>query len=506
MQEEKLVEKQTKSENTVKLSRALRLLIFVGFVCLSIVMSGDNGVVSSSSKMIKKDLNLTDAQYGIFGSLPSTGRIFGSVLFMGLLATDNRKLLTVCALGINASAFFVYLLTSNKYILLGVRFTIGTVRVFPHIYIPVWVDQFGIKSLKTLMMTVINVTSPLGQVFGYSIGTFQPPERWRYSFCLVGILIWSLGLIIILSPSTYFSAKYMFVGYDDGERLVKVANQRTGNSVFENTGVIASKKKAKGGSMLAILKSGAYIFSAYTRANLLFIFQVIHLFITDYANNGLKVDDTKILLKYYGSASVFGPTLGGSFGGLVSTRLGGYEDKKSVWACIGFGLLTLAAVFPLAFAKNIYIFSISLFCFFFCASAILPTIVGYIISSVPKEHKGAGSSLNMLITTLCGNLPGPIVYGFINDKMKATDPTFAWKCVMFYFCAGFTSIVLACLFRYNDLSKDKSNEKKEVRVSNVSEHIAETAGEPYTLDEKNKPTPAANDVEEGTPMTEKPAN
>ena len=48
MQEEKLVEKQTKTENTVKLSRALRLLIFVGFVCLSIVMSGDNGVVSSS--------------------------------------------------------------------------------------------------------------------------------------------------------------------------------------------------------------------------------------------------------------------------------------------------------------------------------------------------------------------------------------------------------------------------------------------------------------------------
>ena len=125
---------------------------------------------------------------------------------------------------------------------------------------------------RMLMMTVINVTSPLGQVFGYSIGTFQPPERWRYSFSLVGILIWSLGLIIILSPSNYFSAKYMFVGYDDGERLVKVSSGRTGNSVFEDTGVIASKKKAKGGSMLAILKSGAYIFSAYTRANLLFIF------------------------------------------------------------------------------------------------------------------------------------------------------------------------------------------------------------------------------------------
>ena len=49
----------------------------------------------------------------------------------------------------------------------------------------------------------------------------------------------------------------MFVGYDDGERLIKVSSGRTGNSVFEDTGVIASKKKAKGGSMLAILKSGA---------------------------------------------------------------------------------------------------------------------------------------------------------------------------------------------------------------------------------------------------------
>ena len=53
------------------------------------------------------------------------------------------------------------------------------------------------------------------------------------------------------------------------------------------------------------------------------------------------------------------------------------------------------------------------------------------------------------------------------------------------------------------LSKDKSGEKKEVRVSNVSEHIAETAtGEPYTLDEKNKPVPAvAGDESE---LIEKP--
>ena len=34
--EEKLLDKTPKTENTIKLSRALRLLIFLGFVCLSI--------------------------------------------------------------------------------------------------------------------------------------------------------------------------------------------------------------------------------------------------------------------------------------------------------------------------------------------------------------------------------------------------------------------------------------------------------------------------------------
>lgn len=491
--EETLVEK--KKGPTVELSRTLRIAIFLTFVGLSIVMSGDNGVVSSSSKMIKKDLNMTDAEYGIFGSLPSTGRICGSVLFMGLLATDNRKLITVCALGVNASAFFVYLLTKNKWILLGVRFTIGSVRVFPHIYIPVWVDQFGVKPLKTLMMTIINVTSPLGQVVGYTIGTFNPPEKWAYSFSLIGILIWSLGSVIIFSPSKYFSAKYMFVGYKDGEKLVATANPRTANSIFEDTGAVISKKKAKGGSMFAILKSGAYVFSAYSRANYLFIFQVIHLFITDYISSGLKIDDKRQVLGYYGTASVFAPPLGGALGGLVSTKAGGYERKESVWVIIVFSALALLSTFPLAFATNIMVFAASLFSFFFCASASLPTIVGYIISSVPREHKGAGSSLNMLITTLLGNLPGPIVYGLINDRFKATNPTFAWKCVMFYNFAGYASVLLASFFRYRDLSKP--NAEKEGRSSKVAEQVSDVAtGDNYHLDDKLKPKPAgANDIE-----------
>ena len=51
--------------------------------------------------------------------------------------------------------------------------------------------------------------------------------------------------------------------------------------------------------------------------------------------------------------------------------------------------------------------------------------------------------------------------------------------------------------------QSKSGDKREVRTSSVSEHIAETAGDPYTLDESNKPTPAVADTEEGRELKDK---
>ena len=86
--EEPLVEKPHE-----QLSRAARFCIFLIFIALSIVMSGDNGVLSSSKKQVRRDLQLDEKGYGFFGSFASAGRMFGSVMFMGLLQTDKRKFL-----------------------------------------------------------------------------------------------------------------------------------------------------------------------------------------------------------------------------------------------------------------------------------------------------------------------------------------------------------------------------------------------------------------------------
>lgn len=474
-----------------KLSRPLRIVIFITFVLLSIVMSGDNGVLSAGSKNIKKDLGLSDKEYGTFGGIPSAGRIVGTLIFMGLLSTDRRKLLTVACTVMNGSLFFVYLITKNKYILFCVRFLIGSVRIYPHIYIPVWVDQFGVRKLKTIMMTIINITSPLGQTAGYAMGTFNKPEKWPYNFALVGSLILGIGTIIVVSPSKYFSARYGFVGYyengEESEKLVPISNNMWETSVFES-GDIKVKNKQQG-SMLAILKQGTYIFSSYTRSVCFFCFQIIHLFITDYVNNGLKIEEKAKLFAYYGTASIFGPSLGGSFGGIVSSAFGGYEDKRSVFVVSAFGICTFLASLFVAYASGLFTFCAGVFSFFFFASALLPTIVGYVISSIPKEHKGAGSSLNLLITNLGGNLPGPIIYGFLSDHFKARDPRMAWRIVMHYFAFGLVSIFCACYFRYRDLVAKENKAKAEAEAAGRHSNeaaIAETSTGDVRLE--NKPT------------------
>ena len=450
----------------LQLNRKLRIFIFCNFIALSIVMSGDNGVLSSSKKIIIQDLELNEKLYGIFSSIPSIGRIAGSFIFMFLLKFDNRKLITSVCLIINGSLFFVYFLTRNKWILFCVRGLIGTVRIFPHIYIPVWVDQFGVKKLKTMFMTIVNITSPLGQTVGYILGNLRPKDQWFINYCFVGGLILFFGLGIIFSPPIYFSGKCNFIGYketvDDDEFVKETKNWKL-TSYFEN-GEMKTKEK-KQGSMLVLLKKPVYLLSAYTRSNVFFIFQIIHLNISGHAEDGLGLskEQQKITITpFYSLASTFGPVLGGFIGGSIVTFYGGYEKKESAKCLVIFVILTLIGAFLTAFSTNYIFLGTGLLLFFFFASAFLPIIVGYVVSSIPKEHKGAGSSLNLLITNLGGNLPGPIVFGFLNDYFKGKgNNTLAWTIVIHYYLFGVASGIGAAIFRYRELSKQEKIEEEE---------------------------------------------
>jgi MFS family permease len=215
--------------------------------------------------------------------------------------------------------------------------------------------------------------------------------------------------------------------------------------------------------MLEIVKKPVYCLSAFVKANCLFCFQVIHLNITSYVIDDLKMPEEEKMTKFvplYGGASVFGPFTGGMFGGFLVSLVGGYENKRSAFFLAGFAVITLLSSFIVIYSNQAVMLCIGLFLFFFFASALLPIIGGYIVSSIPKAHKGAGSSLNLLITNLLGNLPGPILYGFLKDSFKDTNPRLPWKIIIHMFTFGFFCSLGSAYFRYHDLAKAEEEEKK----------------------------------------------
>ena len=142
------------TKNQLFLSRGIRIIIFLLFISLSIIVDVDNGVIASSSQSIKQDLNISDGQFGLFVSIPFTGRILGLLIFIGIISSNHRKLIMSLTVFLHGITFYSYSLTSNYYILILVRIFTAIMKVYGSIYMPVWIDQFGIRKYKTLLFTL----------------------------------------------------------------------------------------------------------------------------------------------------------------------------------------------------------------------------------------------------------------------------------------------------------------------------------------------------------------
>jgi hypothetical protein len=101
--------------------------------------------------------------------------------------------------------------------------------------------------------------------------------------------------------------------------------------------------------------------------------------------------------------------IGGLIGGILTKKVGGYESKKSILIFLISEIITVINIFFLSFTSYFYIYNINLLIFFFFISASSPIILGYIIITIPKQIKGIGIGLDMIVSTFLDKIPGPII-------------------------------------------------------------------------------------------------
>lgn len=153
----------------IKIKKNNRRFVFWILTLFNILINMDHGTIPAASNEIKSDLRINDAELGSFGSFVYLGNLIGALVLSRLIDIVNRKKLTFLFSIICCILLFTFISSSILWYLYLNRVLVGFVQSFFAIYFPVWIDQFGSSKRKTFMMSVFNITSPLGVMFGYII-------------------------------------------------------------------------------------------------------------------------------------------------------------------------------------------------------------------------------------------------------------------------------------------------------------------------------------------------
>ena len=526
-----------KRKSKIYLSRYVRMILFFLLVIFNVIIDLDSGIISSCFKSFIKDLNLNDLQYGSLNSLSTAGKILSLLFYMIIINKNHRKFILITTSLIHGLSFYGYYLKNNYYYIACLLFLISTCKIFIIIYIPVWIDQFGIKKYKTLLLTLVYTVISYGRIAGAWIGTVIFNNDWKRAFSVCGFIFISLSFCLFLIPQKYFSTKYMIVEKQKKdndivvEKLVPTKdiendikneiknindidyindeNNKNNNDKKEkliydfNTKEQETKSKYKNISMYhklrLVILNPCFIFSSLSRASLFFIFKIIHIFLKKYSFEVLNYNNEITFFYYYSLTTILAPSFGSLFGGIICNKfLGGYESRKSIYILIFFSTLAIFFITAIRYSNNFNSLIIYIFGYFFSVSAFLPTLSGYIINSLNKELKGFGSTFDNLITNLIGKLPSSIIYGLINDLYKNKDPKFAWnKCLMIYYL-GLILIYLTCFFKwkYNNIKNKKIKNKNDIVEQTMKDYILNQSN----LINAEKPIPIINNKKMSNPV------
>lgn len=210
-----------------------------------------------------------------------------------------------------------------------------------------------------------------------------------------------------------------------------------------------------------IVKEPVYIFTCIAITTLLFISTAVIFWASDFAINVIHADNSQVF-KMFVIVSLTGPVLGIIIGGaIVEKYAGGYEGKHSITFSIVFATCAFCSALPIGLLESLTAYGIMLWSVLFFGGAVIPNIQGIMISSLKKDLRAAGNSISNILQNLIGFLPAPMVYGFIFEKTKDSNPKLAMTLTLWY--SGVGIIFLLISYYYRNI-KNKLFNKKEQEV------------------------------------------
>ena len=467
-------QKELINPEVIPLSKKMRWIVFLFIISITIFMGLDQGILSSSTSELMKDFEMTERELGGFGGMVFLGNSIGCICAFAIISKINRKLLLLGSMILDVLCLLLTTQTKNLILLYSYRVIAGIVQSFLSIYSPVWSDQFGIHKYKSIMISLIHISSSIGYLIGFVFGYLF---IWEHAFYIQNlILIIHIVILILFLPDKYFSMSLLPLKAKlQNELNIKKENdenikEREMNNIINeiedvnirindidqiNANPLINNKKEEneiitenenGESFFEdiqinnedltkesfltyfkiIIKSPIYILMNITLTCIFLVASSIQFWINDYMENGLLITDKKTRLLSFTAVAITSPPLGIILGGILAGKLGGYDTENAIYIPIiaSFIVSILANIAPLTIKLQYFLPLFWTYLFLGCI--LLPVARGIVLVSVDKKYNGPINSISTLIYNVIGKLPGPNLYAFFKSKFDKNSRIPFW--------------------------------------------------------------------------------
>ena len=458
------MEDQRTNIRKVRLSRYYRLFLFFIMASIEGVMNIANGLLSSATKEVKKSLNMNDAKFGSFGTANSLGRIMSSTLFGMLNQKISRKWSTTLGIGFHAIFILCFHITNNANILIFVRGLHGFTQMPPSIYVPVWIDQYAIRSYRTVQLTTVQLSQTIGKCIGYLLNMYFGLEHWKKGFLVeAGYLIFCTICCLITSEDYFSMTLYRPKLSDEEEK-----NLRISCTIYEEQEKREKKEEKKRNFFddLKILSGHSlYVLSVTCRCILHGINTCLHFWLADFLRTVIHEQDQLKITIYYSIICFAGPVGGMIANAVLKPLIISYESRKASWPLVILQLIASIFGISIGLMKTTLNVTIATILFLIFNSSALPIVQGILINCVDKELGATGFAIANILTQVLTSGTTPLLYGIINDRYKERYPNLAMLCIMsLEFLAIPFLCILACLRnkKFDEEEKNKQDKEQEL--------------------------------------------
>ena len=413
-EEEKDSNEAPKKGNPVLLSRSYRLIAFLVMVTIEMAINVSSGVLSAASKTIKKQYSMMDVEFGYFGLAQGIGRTFGSIFYTVMVNQISAKWLGGAFSIVKGFVLAAFELTQSKWVLICLRGVIGFVHMPPSTYIPIWIDQYGLRNWKTVQMSFLQALVPVGKVLGFVFVNLFGEERWKFAYDIEGLYLVFCGLFIVFSPIDYFNRKVVLM--TDDERPTEYKDEKwMQTSIFNRR---ASRPGSKGqklwNDLYTVITNYEFELCNCAKALQNGTQSCIHFWCGDFMINRLGMDGT-VKTFVYTIMNISGPAFGFILSPVINKVFGSYETNHAPIVIMVLHLLTITFGLSATLINNVIVFVICMTLFFGLLSLCLAMTNGCLMISINKDLKGMCYSVgNITCMSITGALC-PVIYGKVND-------------------------------------------------------------------------------------------